>query len=69
MSKNLRRLTLLFAAVCVMIIMAVPAFATVYHTDSDTAAYYTQNDSDTSYYTSTPITVTLDIQSKRNGTH
>ena len=27
MSKNLRRLTILLAAVCVMMIMAVPAFA------------------------------------------
>ena len=68
MSKKARKLSLLLAAIFVMMIMAVPAFATVYHTDSDTAAYYTQDDNDSSYYTSTAITVTLDIQSKRNGT-
>lgn len=62
--KNLKTsLIILFSVALMVAVMAVPAFATVYHTDTE--ASYVQNDTDSSYYTSTPITVTLDIQSKR----
>lgn len=64
MSKNLRRSTLLLAAVFVMIVMAVPAFATTYYTSGE-AAYTTQDIDD--YKTTAAVTVTLRIQSRKTG--
>ena len=57
MSKNLRRLTILLAAVCVMMIMAVPAFA-------DAGNGYYEIGSPTQYSASATINVKLSIQSR-----
>lgn len=66
--KKLRiSLAILFAAALMVTIMAVPAFATTYYTSGEAPYYYIG--SEDSYKTTSAVTVTLYVQSKRTGTY
>ena len=64
MSKNLRRLTILLAAVCVMMIMAVPAFADTLN-GKGTGYYLLSSRTIPTYSTTDTITVKVVVQSKK----
>ena len=64
MSKNIRRLTILLAAVCVMMIMAVPAFADTLN-GKGTGYYPLSSRTIPTYSTTDSITVKVVVQSKK----
>ena len=65
--KIMRRLALAFAAAVMVMMMAVPAFATTYYTSGEDPYYYVGDEDD--YKTTSAVTVTLYVQSKRIGTY